>query len=231
MNTLRTYVEEYFNHLTNTKEQFINRMTYIFDKIHSTDLPFLNINEESRKQFKYKPIKQFNLYIIRDFIQYNSHQIATKLNRTNQKERYTDPYEEVTERMLFRKELYAHGWSILQIETYISKYVLKQNLTLSTEELNYIHVLYTTVLHRDEMVEQKITVGRPSLPTTIKEYVKQKRIQHIKEHMQTKYKNAHKYKELKDLVLTQEELESCKQVIQSREIIEKLETLTNILRN
>lgn len=45
-----------------------------------------------------KPIKHFNLYIIRDFIQYNSYHISqSNQSIFDAKSRYSDPYEEVEE--------------------------------------------------------------------------------------------------------------------------------------
>ena len=231
MDTLRNLLEERFkkyNFLTykETKEEFINRMIEINYLIVNTRDNFLDICLKN-KRHDYYSIKP----PARDMIQFNSKLVSLMYDLTLEeiKERYTDPYDEVEERMLFRTELYKEGWNIEQIERYIYKYMYKMDYDLTKTDLEEYIVRYNNVLNKviEYKKEREKKLGRPSLPLVLKNYLKTKHASKVRENMRERYKASDKYEHIKEFMLTKDELEALKQVITDKKILEKLRGLTS----
>ena len=145
------------------------------------------------------------------------------------KKRYTDHYEEVEERMMFRLELYKDGWDIEQIERYISKYllheeefVLPNDIILSEGYYNIIDRLY--YIRKKDNIRKK---GRPSLPNSLKEYLKNKHNLKVRDMMTGIYKNSNEYKRIKEYLLSPEEIKILKELIpvEHEDILYKISNL------
>jgi hypothetical protein len=159
----------------------------------------------------------------KDMYQYTSYLFAEMIQYKNIKNRFLDPFEEIIERMMFRIELYKEGWSYKQIENYICKYLLKEpyhNSENTLIEVMYHNLLEKIKLHNKYMEKKK---GRPSLPLTLKEYVKNKTLKRTKENMRQKYRYSKYYENIKNNLFTNEEFDFISHNIKGRpDLINKL---------
>lgn len=206
-----------------TKEQWIERMENNINLILNTDYNFLDFYKGITKE----PTKN---KIETDFIQFNCKLISLRygIPLDKIKLRYTDSYEDVEERMLFRTELYKEGWSIEQIEKYIYKYIYKDKYEMNIEKLKQYSVSYNNILsaiieYKKEIQKKK---GRPTLPLILKEYIKKKHFFKVRENMRKKYEAFNKYERIKENLLSKEEFDSLKEVIKDCNILEKLKNLS-----
>ncbi len=218
-----TYVFEKYNFKTynETKEQWINRKIDYFILLLQSNMKILDISQEVRK--KYNTILPLNK-TLKDIIQHSLKLYVDYCNIPLKmiKERYTDNFEKVEERMMFRIELYKDGWTIEQIERYVYKYLLKEEYP--NLELELYECLYNNIMKRQEIYKQEKEkkLGRPSLPSSLKEYIKNKHQIKIKDNMRQKYAFSNKYESIKDYLLTKEEIEEIKCKVSNENIINKI---------
>ena len=124
------------------KNDCINRRTCYRLLILYTNLDFITIVNKVNQRFNH--ICSSNQQE-RDIMQYLFKLICLSKNipLDKIKSRYSDNFDQVEERMLFRIELYKAGWTVEQIEKYIYKYMIKevcQNLNKTKyEQLIYIN--------------------------------------------------------------------------------------------
>lgn len=227
---LRKLLEERFNKYNfmtckETREEFIERMIEINYLILTTREKFLDIclNFRRKSTSEVKPPA-------RDMIQFNCKLLSLiyGLKLEPIKERYTDSYEEVEERMLFRTELYKEGWTVEQIEKYIYKYMYKTDYDLTKYDLEEYTVRYNNVLNKiiEYKKEREKKLGRPSLPIFLKNYLKSKHASKVRENMRERYRSSDKYESIKEFLLTKDELEGLKTIVDDENILDKLQMLT-----
>ena len=194
------------------------------DFYHKDSMKFLEICKETGKIYNYiLYLDQTQKDILQNALKRSAMYYNIPLNKI--KERYTDNYDEVEERMMFRMELYKDGWNIDQIERYIYKYLLKQDypkLDLEYYECIYHNIMISQEIYKKER-EQKL--GRPSLPSSLKAYIKNKHQKKIRDNMRQKYKFSNKYESIKDYLLTKEEIKEIKCKITNENILNKLTKL------
>ena len=164
----------------------------------------------------------------RDMIQFNCKIISLMYELEEVKDRYTDPYDEVEERMLFRTELYKEGWNIDQIERYIYKYMYKIEYDLTETDLEEYTVRYNNVLNKiiEYKKEREKKLGRPSLPLILKNYLKTKHASKVRENMRERYKASDKYENIKKFLLTKDDLEGLTKIVTDNKVLDKLRGLT-----
>lgn len=207
-----------------SREQWVNRRAEYNYILFNSDIPFMDIVKSVREKFNYRPcIEQSE----RDFMQtfFKIVMLNNGFKLEDIKKRYKDPYEEVEERMMFRFELYKDGWDIEQIEKYISRYLKKDEYT--PLDLEYYEMIYYNMMILLEIYkkEKKNKIGRPSLPLSLKRYIKGKHIDKTREEMRKKYEYATKYEKIKDKLLTSEDLVKIESQINDKELLEKLRFL------
>jgi hypothetical protein len=223
----------------------LKKATLIFLLFLVTDLSFLDIsNVVTTTLGGYSD----NSFIFRDFVQYRYKLcciIKFNISEEETNKKYTDPVNEVDERMMFRIELYKEGWSIKQIEQYIFKKFYSESQGVSRESKTpdrhevslkkfdekiveeYYSICYNNILinlkeKRNDDYKNKI--GRPKLPPKIKEYLKKSTNEKIREIMRKKYSGLEEYKLLKENMLTYEELKRIKErMVDDEGILKKLE--------
>jgi hypothetical protein len=213
-----------------SKEEWINKKTKICLLLLRSNMKFLDICKEVVKTMDLRVSDKSILYL--DQTQKDISQNALKrislyynipLNKI--KERYTDNYDDVEERMMFRMELYKDGWSIEQIEKYIYKYLLKQecpNLNLEYYECIYHNIMIYQEIYKQEKQKR---LGRPSLPHSLKEYIKNKHQTKIRKVMKEKYDFFNKFENVKDNLLSKEEFKEIKSKLDNKKILTKLYNL------
>ena len=207
-----------------TKEQCINRRTDATFLLLNTNIKFIDILQHVRNKYNYmvtldKPE--------RDIIQYSYKCICLyyKIPLDEIKKRYTDNYDEVEERIMFRIELYKEGWNIEQIERYIYKYLLKEDYVEGDIEY-YKHMYYNFMLRIEiHKKEKDYKIGRPPLPYSIKQYIKSKHLCKIRDNMRKKYLYSNEYEKIKDNLFTKEEVEEILKNIKNISIINKVKNL------
>ena len=216
-----------------TKEQWLERNVEINYLILTTELKILDLCKNLRNKYllnsgklpkkSEKDILQFNCKFI-SLIMYN-HDLEFI------KKRYTDNFDEVEERMLFRIELYKEGWTIEQIEKYIYKYIYKIDYDLTEVEIEEYSVRYNNVLNKliEYKKEKEKKNGRPCLPDILKKYLKEKHSSEVKHNMRKKYQDANKYNNIKDYLLSKEDLDKLKELI--KDDAELLNKLTHLKLN
>ena len=228
-----TYKDKY-NEIKNTLERIflarnykiINNLQFHLNKaatmyllVLTTNLSFLDINNLI--------MKGENSQMYRDFVQYRYKMcciVKFGMSVSDTNKRYTDNDEEVDERMMFRIELYKEGWDIEQIERYICSHFFKQK-ELPKYDTEYFDIFYNNILltlneTRNNKFNNK--VGRPKLPDKLKEYLRLKYKDIIRENMRKKYSDLKEYEELKENLLTYEEFKIIKEKIKDEMILEKI---------
>ena len=186
-----------------TSSKLENIISDIVDLLSFTDLKVLEIIKSVNEKYD-------NPYIINNFtIDMHHHMtdiIAETIGITNIKERYSIDYEQVKERLFFRVELYKDGWEPEQIEHYIYKHLLKCDYNNTDKDLinNMYHNLMEKLNITNKYKHKK--VGRPSLPETVKMYLKEKHSQKTRKNMEITYDYSKKYKQIKDNLLTHKEV-------------------------
>jgi len=208
----------------NNKKQYINkRVDYIY-LLLTTNMKFIDILQKVRN--KYNRVSSLN-QTEKDIMQSSFKFICLYYNIPLEdiKNRYSDKYEEVEVRMMFRIELYKEGWEIEQIERYIYKYLLKQ--VFIEEEIEYYKHIYHNFMIRREIYkkEKEYKLGRPSLPKSIKEYIKSKHKHKIRNNMRLKYTYSNEYERIKNNLFTKEEVEEILENIKNVNIINKVKNL------
>ena len=224
-NIFNTYKKYKFIIYKESEEQFINRRTEYCYLLFNTELSFIDIVTTVRNKYNYMTnIKQLE----RDTIQTTFKILMLKKNILLEdiKKRYSDNFEDVEERMMFRFELYKEGWDIEQIERYIFKYLLK----LPYIDINfeyYEHIYYNMMIWLEIYKKDKIKkIGRPSLPPSLKQYIRCKNIDKTREDMRKKYVSANKYEVIKENLLTLEEIIILKKEVTNKDILNKLKYFT-----
>ena len=220
---LKNRFEEY-KYITykETEKEWFDRMEENLNFILNSDYKFLDFYIGIRKG------KITDNYIL-DFIQFTCKEISLRhgIPIDKIKLRYSDPYEEVEERMLFRIELYREGWGIEQIEKYIYKYMYRKEYDIPIEKIDEHFIRYNNVLkiqseYKRNMEKRK---GRPPLPSVLKEYIKKKHTFKLRDNMRNKYKASSNYEKIKENLLTKEEFQSIEKVINDKNILKKLKNL------
>jgi hypothetical protein len=220
------FINKYnFNIYNETIEQFINRRTEYNYLLLNTPLSFIDIVTKVRDKYNYmKTIEQPEI----DTIQTSFKIIMLNKNTPLEdiKKRYSDNFEEVEERMFFRFELYKEGWNIEQIERYICKYLTKTPY----KELNleyYEHIYYNMMIWLEIYKKDKIKkIGRPSLPSSLKRYIRSKNVEKTRDEMRKKYEYSNKYENIKDNLLSLEELNKLEKEVTDKDILNKLKYFT-----
>jgi hypothetical protein len=178
-----------------------------FLNIYLSDIKFIDLCLYLEKKYNIKYFDWNN--ITKDLIQFITKLFALYMNIPEIliKERYSDNYSEVEERMMFRIELYKFGWTQIQIENYINKYILKNSKKTIVTSFNCIDILYTILRLRLGIQINNIIkkVGRPILPNNLKIYIQSKNRKKVKESMKLTYKYYQEYKNLKDNLLNESE--------------------------
>jgi hypothetical protein len=182
--TIKFYTEyimsDNFHSIPDKKEVLI-KVIKKYNLFFTTDRKIIDIEEE---------VYERNLnQTERDFFQYNLilGKDIMELTEEDIKTRFTDEYEGVKDRMFFRIELYKHGWSIDQIESYIYKYMLKMERPIINDviHVNYYHnVMNCLKIIKNSMCKSK---GRPKLPSSLSDYLKQKHTDLVKNNMREIY--------------------------------------------
>jgi hypothetical protein len=185
-----------------TKLQTI--LSEIVDLLGFTDLKVLEIIKSVNEKYDNPYI--LNMFTI-DMHHHMTDIIAQTIGITNIKERYSIDYEQVKDRLFFRIELYKDGWEPEQIEHYLCKHILKCDYHNTDKALvnNMYHNLTEKLKITNKYKDRK--VGRPTLPETVKEYIKEKHSQKTRKNMELTYDYSKKYKKLKDNLLTNKETE------------------------
>lgn len=229
------------SHIVNNHFEKYKYKTYIcsFDlfKIIIFELTYSILHTDSKfidivKNLYIKYNVNFNNWnqIIRDTCQYLGEIISKylNLNENKIKEKFSDDYNGVKERMYFRIELYKFGWNILQIEKYINKYLLKSKETLELQNNNYefLQTIYFNIfinLNYEKNINinstKKNKVGRPVLPEELKQYLKKKHLKKVKESMVQTYEYYKEYKMIKNNLLSNEEFNLLSSFIPNEEIL------------
>jgi len=208
-----------------SKEYMINLRIETTFAILNSELKFLEVIEQVRK----KNI----LNIIMNRLEMDIYQTSYKdcclyynIPLENIKKRYSDKYEEVEERMMFRIELYKEGWSVEQIEKYIHKYLIKNDVYNKRNGLRNNQIFYNYMLRRGfYKKEREIRLGRPSLPKGLKEYIKNKHSCKLRENMRKKYDASTAYEKIKEYLFSKEEVDEIVSKIDNKSIIEKVKKL------
>jgi hypothetical protein len=159
----------------------------------------------------------------KDFYQYSLYLVADTICISDINDRYEPDYDK--DRMFFRIELYKCGWDPVTIEKYIHKYILK--LPYHNTEEKIINEMYHNLKEQLKItIKQKDkSVGRPKLPESIKNYVKQKHLQKTKVNMNITYQHSKKYKFIKDNLLTLNDITYLESVVTDKTLLEKLKKL------
>jgi hypothetical protein len=188
--------------ITFTKLQTI--LSEIVDLLDFTDLKVLEIVNKVNEKYDNPYI--LNIFTI-DMYHHMTDIIAETIGVNNIKERYSIDYDQVKERLFFRVELYKDGWEPEQIEYYLCKHLLKCDYHNTDKAL--INNMYHNVMEKLKITNKHKTkkVGRPNLPETVKEYLKEKHSQKTRKNMELTYDNSKKYKQIKDNLLTHKETE------------------------
>lgn len=228
-NIMTIYSKYDFESLSISKEQCINDIVYLDSLVVNTKESYENIFEKALELYslkKYKPLLQ-------DIFQYRFKIVSMTygIELNNVIDRYIDPYEDVEERMMFRMELYKYGWDVDQIERYIYKNILMKEFPLDMEDEDYsiCEKVYHNILIRIDLykIEKQRNKGRPSLPPTLKQYIKLKRNKVVKNNMNVIYENSKKYKFLRDS-LTSNDIEFIKEKLgENKELMNKLNIILN----
>ena len=167
------------------KEVVIEKKILSSLQVLNTDKKFLDINEEI---FSVK----YDCQICRDIVQHMYKTMALSYNIPLEQimSRYSDTYEDVEERIMFRIELYKHGWSIEQIENYIFQYLLKQEFKI--DNIDRVYKKYHNFMVKRDIINKEMAkkVGRPSLPKVLKQYLKMKHLENVKLLMRDKYESS-----------------------------------------
>lgn len=152
----------------------------------------------------------------KDFYQYSIISLSEGLKAHTEKE-----YN--SERMSLRLDLYTDGWEPYNIETYLYKKLLKR--PYHNTEITIINNMYNSLSKQLNLVinkREKIK-GRPPLPPLVKDYIKRKNLEKSKKVMDTTYENSKKYTELKQFLLSSDEIDFIVKSIGERtDIIEKI---------
>jgi hypothetical protein len=211
------------------KEEYLQRRIRAHILFLTSDMNIIEISEHVLKQDGIKvPLTQTK----RDFSQYNftlRHKIFN-MSIEDVKKRYLDSPKEVEERMLFRIELYKDGWSIEQIENYVYKNLLKQDVPNIDNKL-YIHFYENTMKQLNiNKKEREKSIGRPSLPPLLKEYIKNKHRSKNKETMRQTYKCSNEFYRIKNNLLTDEDIRRLEGMFidKNDNLLLKLKELRNI---
>jgi hypothetical protein len=199
---ITTYKPRLYN---DTYECLKERMIKFINTFKSTDEKYIDIIYTIERSYKREI---YSDYITRDFMQYMGKFFSELVNMKVKdiKKRFSDPYDEVEERMYYRIELFKAGWTFEQIEKYICNYILKieYDSSLYTE---YIEIFFYNIMVKYEEYknERKSKIGRPSLPQSLRNYINKKHLSKTKENMRGIYKNSELYLSLKSNLLTEDE--------------------------
>jgi hypothetical protein len=193
------------------KEQVLNRVIKVYTLFFSTDRKIIDIQEEVKG-------KKFN-QTIRDFLQYNL--ILGKgfmdLSEEDIKKRFSDDYEGVCERMLIRIELFKDGWDADKIESYIYKFILKEDKPCIDAVIrkNYYNNLMSYIKAiKNEKTRSK---GRPKLPDTVREIVNKIHLNKVRENMRRGYKKQNMFEEVNDVLFTLDEIQILEEKFKDKE--------------
>lgn len=152
----------------------------------------------------------------KDFYQYSIISLSEGLKGHTDKD-----YD--SERMTLRIDLYTNGWEPYNIETYLYKKLLKR--PYHNTEISIINNMYNSLSKQLKLIiikREKIK-GRPPLPPLVKDYIKRKNLEKSKKVMDITYENSKKYTELKQFLLSPEEIDFIVRSIGERtDIIEKI---------
>ena len=189
-----------------TRENAYKCFEDIINLISNTNLSFIDISNFVKNKYSYVI---YNHQLSRDITQYTYDIVSNviNINKDDIIKRYSDPYKDVKERMMFRIELYKYGWDVSQIEKYICKYFLNNDKYCEDIDIHMYEIVYNNIMLKLEICKNNKTkkVGRPSFPPLIKEYIKQKHLNNIKEGMRLRYKYSDEYKKIKECLLTKDE--------------------------
>jgi len=187
------------------KENFINFNFTRYQLIKSSDKSFIDIDKEVCQNFNYsyrdsnfdKDVTQYKYEML---CKYLFSKKLTKYSNINFiKNKFSDNYDEVNERIFYRAYLYQFGWNVLSIEKFIiSKFPqlnTVDNIKYINENIDYITILYDRLLCFFKLKKLFKTLeeqnnpkkGRPTLPVAIKNYLKEKNKLKMKNIMQKKY--------------------------------------------
>jgi len=208
-----------------SKEYMINLRIETTFAILNSELKFLEVLEQIRKKNKLNiTMNRLEMDICQT--SYKDCCLYYNISLENIKKRYSDKYEDVEERMMFRTELYKEGWSVDQIEKYIHKYLIKNSEYNKGNELRNEQIFYNYMIRRGfYKKEREIRLGRPSLPKVLKEYIKNKHSYKLREAMRKKYDSSLAYEKIKEYLFSKEEVDEIVSKIDNKNIIEKVKKL------
>ena len=219
---MHIYDKYNFVPFNNRKDNCISRWCDLIYLLYTTNLPYLDIEKYLIETLGYSVV---NNYIIKDFFQYTISILSKEIGITNINDKIED-YEGINIRMNYRIELYKNNWSIINIEKYISKLNnITEDYYTSSEEL--LQILYTNIFECFLKIEKinKVSRGRPSLPSELKIIQNNKHKGEIKKLMNDKYIKSSYFDIIKNNLLTDEELLKIKSYIDDPVIIQKLNNL------
>lgn len=182
--------------------KFQDILSETVDLLGFTDLKILEIVKKVNETYD-------NPYLLNFFtIDMHHHMIdiiAETIGVTNIKERYSIDYSQVKDRLFFRVELYKDGWDPEQIEHYLCKHILKCDYHNTDKDL--VNNMYHNLMEKLKISNKYKTkkVGRPNLPETVKDYLKEKHSEKTRKNMELTYDYSKKYKQIKDNLLTHKE--------------------------
>jgi len=174
----------------------------IVELLSTTNLKILEIIKKINDLYNTQYI--INIFT-KDMYHYMVNHMAEKVCMSSIKEKYEIDYDEFQERMFFRIELYKDGWDLEQIENYICKHMLKCDYHNTDKDLiiNLYQNITTSLKITNKDKPKK--VGRPTLPVTLKKYIREKHSQKTKKNMEITYEYSKRYKKIKDNLLTENE--------------------------
>jgi hypothetical protein len=172
-----------------------SQILYNKDGFTIIDIEEQILNKSIKSQIKRDFIQYFYV-IYKDIIELSEEEIIS---------RFTDDYKSVLERMFFRKELIKEGWDIEKIEIYISQYYPSYKVEIDSNiydfyynMINFLNIVPTSV---------KTKKGRPNLSKKLKEIIKIKRKETVKDNMKSIYMKAKMYDKIKEDLLSEKEVD------------------------
>ena len=195
-----------FMYYKESEKEYIEKWCDTMYLMITTNMSFLEIEHYIRNSLKYRIIVDLDIREL-DFV-HTVFKVACLhfgFELEDIKQRYSIPYEEVEERMLYRIEMYKENWDIKSIEKYIFNYLLKTKyIEVNEEYYTYYYNNLIKIYYGVKIPVKNNKKGRPSLPKILKNHSIEKHKKVIKENMRKKYELYYK---LKDLLLTDTDTE------------------------
>ena len=209
---LKCYI--YLNMITSIKLFAIKTILLLY-----TQASFLHILNYVRKLFNLPEPNQSEIDC-EEYLYYLQLKHCFKIEQTK---RFSD--DKIIQRMNIRLECYKEGWSDLQVEKYISKYILRDKYDILNQDA--FHSLINNICLKCQINrKQSITkIGRPKLPIQVKQYMEVYHKMKVKENINKTYKESKEYKQIKNILFTKEEVETLCSLVNNDNLCEKIKKL------